>query len=113
VLYAGVLAGNASWRAEVVPRVPESTEAEREARRARKLRPSKVVGKDEKLDDKPGWADLLKRVFGFDGWLCDCGRPMKLRAIVIREPATTRVVRGLLRATGPPAARAVGEVREA
>ena len=28
LLYAGVLAGNAAWRAEVVPKVPRSTEAE-------------------------------------------------------------------------------------
>ena len=40
-----------------------------------------------------------------DGWACPhCNKPMKLRSIVIREPATTQVVSGLLRATGPPAA---------
>ena len=113
VVYAGVLAGNAAWRAEVVPKVPTSEQAEREARRARKLTRPRMVGRDERLDDKPGWADLLKRVFGVDGWLCDCGSTMKLRAIVIREPATTRVVRGILRATGPPATSAACEVRRA
>ena len=30
--YAGILAGNAAWRGEVVPTVPSSTDAEREAR---------------------------------------------------------------------------------
>lgn len=114
IVYAGVLAGNAAWRAEVVPQVPTSEEADREARRARKLTRPKVAGKDEKRDDAPGWADLLKRVFGVDGWRCDgCGQPMKLRAIVIREPATTRVVRGVLGARGPPADRFAGEVRGA
>lgn len=36
-LYAGVLAGNAAWRAEVVPKVATSTPAERDARAALKL----------------------------------------------------------------------------
>lgn len=53
--------------------------------------------------DRPGWADLLKRVFAVDGWACPhCAAPMRLRSIVIHPRATTRVVRGLLRATGPP-----------
>lgn len=47
VLYAGVLAGNASWRAEVVPKVPTSEQADRNARRARKLTRPRIVGKDE------------------------------------------------------------------
>lgn len=37
LLYAGVLAGNAAWRAEVVPKVPSSTEADREARASLRL----------------------------------------------------------------------------
>ena len=46
----------------------------------------------------------LRRVFRVDGWECPhCAKPMKLRSIVIREPATTRVLSGLLRSTGPPA----------
>ena len=47
---------------------------------------------------------MLHRVFKVDGWACPhCNKPMKLRSIVIREPATMRVVSGLLRSTGPPA----------
>ena len=34
VLHAGILAGNVAWRSEVVPKVPSSSEAEREARAA-------------------------------------------------------------------------------
>lgn len=44
-----------------------------------------------------------------DGFACPrCGEPMVLRAVVIRPPATTRVLRGLKRALhgarAPPAA---------
>ena len=106
VLYAGVLAGNAALRAEVVPKVPTSTEAEREARAA--LKRVKAESRREttaRAEERRCWAELLKRVFEVDGWACPhCNKPMKLRSIVIREPATTQVVSGLLRATGPPAA---------
>jgi hypothetical protein len=55
-----------------------------------------------------GWADLLRRVFGVDGWLwspatpAQCGLPMRLRSVVIGAPATSRVIAGLLSARGPP-----------
>ena len=106
VLYAGVLAGNAALRADVVPRVATSTEAQREARAALKL----VKAEDRRettarAEERRCWAELLKRVFEVNGWACPhCNKPMALRSIVIREPATTKVVSGLLRSTGPPAA---------
>jgi putative transposase/transposase-like zinc-binding protein len=93
VIYRGVLAGNAAWRKEVVPTPPKDRV------RRRKLTRVDVRPKD---DDRLGWADLLERVFAVDGWRCLCGQPMELRTIVIRPPATTRVVDGLARATGPP-----------
>lgn len=94
VLYRGVLAANAAWRREVVPKpVPERP-------RRRKLSRETTPPKDARL----GWADLLERVFAVDGWRCLCGRTMELRSIVIGPPATTRVLAGLERATGPPAA---------
>jgi len=105
-LYAGVLAGNAALRAEVVPRVGTSTEAQRAARAALK----RVKAEDRRetsarAEERRCWAELLKRVFEVDGWACPhCDKPMALRTIVIREPATTQVVSGLLRATGPPVA---------
>ena len=106
ILYAGVLAGNAAWRAEVVPNVPTSTEAEREARAALKLvKAEDRRARGERAEQRRCWAELLRRVFEYDGWACPhCHKPMKLRSIVIREPATTQVVSGLLKATGPPAA---------
>ena len=106
VLYAGVLAGNAALRAEVVPRVPTSTQAERAARAALK----RVKAEDRRettarAEERRCWAELLKRVFEVNGWACPhCNKPMTLRTIVIREPATTKVVSGLLRSTGPPVA---------
>ena len=105
-LYAGVLAGNAAWRSEVVPNVPTSTEAEREARAALKLvKAEDRRARGERAEQRRCWAELLRRVFEYDGWACPhCHKPMKLRSIVIREPATTQVVSGLLKATGPPAA---------
>jgi hypothetical protein len=92
VLYRGVVAANAGWRKEVVPRPVERP-------RRKKLTKSPAAG-----GTAPGWADLLERVFAVDGWRCLCGRTMELRTIVIRPPATTRVLAGLERATGPPAA---------
>ena len=100
-----VLAGNAAWREGVVPKVPTSSAADQAARAALKLvkhdnrRRRAAAGQPEPL----GWADLLRRVFGVDGWLCpECGQPMRLRAVVLGAPATSRVIAGLLRARGPP-----------
>lgn len=105
VVYSGVLAGNAAWRPEVVPKVPTSTEAERAERAALKLvKAEHRRATSERAGQAPCWAELLRRVFRVDGWECPhCAKPMKLRSIVIREPATTRVLSGLLRSTGPPA----------
>jgi hypothetical protein len=106
VVYSGILAGNAAWRPEVVPKVPTSTEAARAERAALRL----VKAEDRKATSERAeqalcWAELLRRVFRVEGWQCPhCAKPMKLRSIVIREPATTRVLSGLLKATGPPVA---------
>jgi len=105
VLYKGVLAGNAAWRAEVVPKAPSSAEAEREARLSLRLTKAAAKrGREKVADDAPlGWAELLKRVFGVDGWECpDCGKRMQLRTVVVNPPASTTILRDLLRATGPP-----------
>ena len=55
-------------------------------------------------------SELLKRVFGVDGWECpDCGKRMQLRTVVVGSPASMRIVSGLLRSTGPPAPRRGGD----
>ena len=112
MLCAGILAGNAAWRCEVVPKVPSSSEAEREARASLRLaKRGAAHGRDKVAGDAPaGWAELLKRVFGVDGWACpDCGKPMRLRTVVVGMPTSTTVVTGLLRSTGPPAPRGGGD----
>ncbi len=67
LLHAGILVGNAAWRAEVAPRVPSSTDAEREARTSLRLvKRDAKRGRDKLPDDAPlGWAEGLKRLFGF------------------------------------------------
>ncbi len=100
---------------EVVPKVPTSSEAEREARASLRLvKRDAKRGRDKLPDDAPpGWGELLKRVFGVDGWECpDCGKQMKLRTVVVGSPASTAIVHGLLRSTGPPAPRGSGEDQE-
>jgi len=112
VLYKGGLAGNAAWRKEVVPKRPSSTEAEREARLALRLTKAAAKRGREKVanDAALGWAELLKRVFGVDGWECpDCGKRMTLRTVVVNAPASTTILRDLLRSTGPPAPSVVRE----
>jgi hypothetical protein len=101
VIYRGVLAGNAEWRAEVVPKPkPESAEAAAE-RRARRLTRHPRIGP---AGEGPSWADLLQRVFAVDGFRCPgCGERLRIRSLVINPPATNRIFEGLRRATGPPA----------
>jgi hypothetical protein len=104
VLYCGVLAPNAALRSRVVP-VPAASEpsrrplvgAERRARRPRRRRT---------------WSELLMRVFGVDGWLCPhCSTAMRLRAVVIGLPATSRVVHHLGRSARAPPAQAIAAPR--
>lgn len=104
VIYSGVLAGNAALRAQVVPKVATSTEAERERRAALKLA-KRDAKRSKRAEEAFGWAELLQRVFKVDGWECPhCHKPMTLRAIVKGSTATyTRILSGLEKATGPPA----------
>ena len=116
LLYAGVLAGNAAWRSEVVPKVPTSTDAQREARASLRLvKRDGKRGRDKLPDDAPlGWAELLKRVFGVDGWECpECGKGMRLRTVVEGSPAALTITTSLLRSTGPPRPPRGGDDREA
>lgn len=104
VVYAGVLAGNASWRAKVVPKVPTSTAAEEAARAARRLVKRAAGRPVVPAPERPAsWAELLRRVFGVDGWQCpQCGKAMVLRTVVVGPIGSRKVVRSLLRSRGPP-----------
>jgi hypothetical protein len=102
IIYSGILAGNAAWRGEVVPKVPTSTEAQRVERAAKRLtRPGAT--RSERAEQRLTWAELLPRVFRVDGWECPhCREQMSLRTVVIGMPACTRILTGLEKATGPP-----------
>lgn len=96
-IYHGVLAGNAAWRKEVVPKPPPETPTEAERRLSRTLRKGAC---SPAL--RATWAELLTRVFAVDGWQCpSCGRQMRLRATLDGAPVTTHVLRGLW-CRGPP-----------
>ena len=96
-LYHGVLAARASWRSAIVPTPPPEPDT-----------PCRTLSRTPSKRSKwVKWAYLLARVFAIDAFACPtCKRPMELRAVVIRPPATTRVIRALqavaLRARGPP-----------
>ncbi len=100
VIYRGVVAANAAWRAEVVPRPPPETPNEAKARRAKRLTRHP---RTRRAGDRPSWSHLLQRVFRVDGFACPgCGGPLTLRYVVMNPPATRRILDGLRRATGPP-----------
>jgi hypothetical protein len=45
----------------------------------------------------------LRRVFGVDAYRCTgCGGRLALRTVVVHPPATTKILRDLERAQGPP-----------
>jgi hypothetical protein len=95
-----VFAGNAAWRKEVIPKPkpePAAVEAERRSKRLTRTLRGKKEG------ERPSWSDLLARVFGEDGYRCPgCGGRLVLRSMVVNPPATTKILRGLEKAQGPP-----------
>ena len=98
-MYSGVFAANHRLRKEVVPKRKREAAAVVARRRARKLTRRPEAGGD----GRDSWAELLRRVFAKDGFRCDeCGKPMKLRAVVVGAPASLVIVGSLLRGTGPP-----------
>jgi hypothetical protein len=111
VIYRGVVAANAAWRAEVVPSPPPETPDEAKARRAKRLTRHPRM---RLAGERPSWSDLLERVFRVDGFACPgCGGPLTLRCVVVNPRATRRILDGLRRATGPPGLDAVGDDRTA
>jgi hypothetical protein len=99
IVYRGVLAGHAAWRAEVVPKPTE-------ARPRAVLRPERTLSPTPRIDEGGGtwmpWGELLERVFRVDGFRCPtCGQPMTVRCMV-QGRAARKVVEGLVNATGPP-----------
>ncbi len=96
VLYHGVLAARSAWRSRLVPSPRPASE---DPPTLRLVRPEVASDRSRWAP----WAHLLWRVFGTAGALCPgCGQPMTLRAVVVRPPATLRVLDGLHRAARAP-----------
>jgi hypothetical protein len=104
VHYHGVLAARSTLRAEVIPD-PEDLARRRAAEEARR-EGRKLVRRERRSRRSRWWpwADLLERVFHIDGWECPgCGGQMRLRAVVVGAPATTRILTGVgAMSRGPP-----------
>jgi hypothetical protein len=100
VIYRGVLAGNASLRDEVVPKPPAESASAAQLRRSERLtRRARLRVEGERAS----WSELLRRVFGVDAYRCPgCGGRLALRTLMVNPPATTKILRALERAQGPP-----------
>jgi hypothetical protein len=99
ILYHGVLAARSRWRSRILPTPPEHAQDQPDQVATRLVPPDRANTSSRWAP----WATLLWRVFGTQGWLCPtCGTQMTLRAVVVRPPATIRVLRGLHRAARAP-----------
>ena len=88
VIYRGLLAANAAWRAELFPSPPPESPETAKARRAKRLTRHPRM---RLAGERPSWNDLLERVFRVDGFACPgCGGALALRCVVVNLPATRR-----------------------
>jgi hypothetical protein len=99
LLYHGVLAAHASWRAGVVARTPAGGAAPAGA------------ASDTAAATSPGpagrrWADLMRRAFEVDVLACTrCGGRLRLVALLEAGPVTVRILRHLGLPSEVPVAR--------
>lgn len=99
LLYHGVLAAHAAWRADVVARAPSAGAAPAGAE------------SDSVAATSPGpagrrWADLMRRAFEVDVLACPrCGGRLRLVALLEAGTVTTRILRHLGLLSEVPAAR--------
>ena len=96
ILYHGVFGPGSAWRDAVVPTPPEAAPSRGRLRKGAPSSPSRRYQR---------WGDLLWHVYGVDGFACPrCGEQMVVRAVVVRPPATLKLLAGLDRAAarGPP-----------
>jgi hypothetical protein len=100
LLYHGVLAAHAAWRAEVVARAPSGVAA-----------PGASAVSDAAAATSPGpagrrWADLMRRAFEVDVLACPrCGGRLRLVALLEAGAVTARILRHLRLPSEVPAAR--------
>jgi hypothetical protein len=91
VLYHGVLAPRAAWRAEVVRRQTPVVTTDAGATATPVPTPETSA--------RPGgrrWADLMRRAFGFDVLACPrCGGRLRLIALLDASAVTQRILRHL------------------
>ncbi len=101
ILYHGVLAPRAAWRAEVVRRQTPGVTGNARVTETQMQTP-------EASAHRPGarWADLMRRAFGFDVLACPrCGGRLRLVALLDASAATQRILRHLGQLTEVPQAR--------
>jgi len=100
LLYRGVLAAHAAWRAEVVARTPSGVAA-----------PGASAVSEAAAATSPGpagrrWADLMRRAFEVDVLACPrCGGRLRIVALLEAGTATARILRHLGLPSEMPAAR--------
>ena len=99
LLYHGVLAAHAAWRAEIVARAPAggAAAAGAESDHAAATSPNPAGRR---------WADLMRRAFEIDVLACPrCGGRLRLVALLEAGPVTARILRHLGLRSEVPAAR--------
>jgi hypothetical protein len=100
VIYHGVLAANAAWRARVVAYGRQQAPGVEDGGAAR--------GADE---SEPGlsrhlrrqWAELMRRSFGFDVLSCDrCGGKLRLLAVILERAVIRKILSHIGMPSEPP-----------
>jgi hypothetical protein len=111
VRYHGVFAPASSWRAEVIPVVPEPTQPptcpEGSAAAAAPTQDPEPATVRRQPDSSIPWRDLLLRVFREDVLACPCGARRKVVAFINERSVIEQILGHLgLATTGPPMAPA-------
>ena len=102
VLYHGVLAPRAAWRAKVVRRQTAAATANTSATET----PVQTTESPVQRESGFRWADLMRRAFGFDVLACPrCGGRLRLIALIDESAVTQRILRHLGLPTEVPEAR--------
>ena len=98
LLYHGVLAAHAAWRAEVVPQAPSGVASPGAASDAAAATSRGLAGRR--------WADLMRRAFEVDVLACPrCGGRLRLVALLEAGAVTAQMLRHLGLPPEVPAAR--------
>jgi len=107
VRYHGILAPSARWRSRIVPvepqegsdsrSCPDCSEAKKEGQGKRQENTGKIHPRNY------SWAELMKRVFGFDVLKCDaCGGRMRILCAINPPTAIKKILDCLGLPSRPP-----------